>query len=55
MMDIIEILPAAFVVLALLVIFVCLGIKDYREAKRFEAEVKEKSKDLLYRGTLWIP
>lgn len=55
MMDIIEILPAAFVILALLVIFVCLGIKDRREEKRFEAEVKEKSKDPLYRGTLWIP
>ena len=55
MTNIIEILPVAFFVLALLVIFVCLGIKDYREAKRFESEVEEKSKDPLYRGTLWIP
>lgn len=54
-MNIIEILSATFFVLALLVIFVCLGIKDYREVKRFEAEVEEKNKDPLYRGTLWIP
>ena len=54
-MSIIEILTAAFLLLPLLVIVVCLGIKDYREAKRFEAEVEEKSKNPLYRGTLWIP
>jgi hypothetical protein len=31
MTNIIEILPAAFFVLALLVIFACLEIKDYRQ------------------------
>lgn len=54
-MNIIEILPAAFFTMALLVIFACLEIKDHREVKRFEAEVEEKSKNPLYRGTLWIP
>ena len=54
-MTMMEWVPFVLIVLGLAAILICLSIKDYREVKRFEAEVEEKSKNPLYRGTLWIP
>lgn len=54
-MNIMEWVPFALVMLALVASFAWLTVHDYRKAKVIEKEIREQSKDPLYRGTLWIP
>lgn len=56
-MNIMEWVPFALVMLALVASFAWLTVHDYRKAKILEKELREReeSQDPLYRGTLWIP
>ena len=56
-MNIMEWMPFALVMLALVASFAWLTVRDYRKARILEKELleREESNDLLDRGILWIP
>ena len=57
MMNIMEWVPFALVMLALVASFAWLAVHDYRKARIIEKEIREREerKDPLDRGILWIP
>ena len=56
-MNIMEWVPFALVMLALVASFAWLTVRDYRKARIIEKEIRERkeSKDPLDRGILWMP
>ncbi len=56
-MNIMEWVPLALVMVALVASFAGLTVHDYRKARIIEKEIREReeSKDPLDRGILWIP
>ena len=56
-MNIMEWVPFALVMLALVASFAWLTVHDYRKARTLEKELREReeSNDPLDRGILWIP
>lgn len=57
MMNIMEWMPFALVMLSLVASFAWLTVRDYRKARILEKEIREReeSNDPLDRGILWIP